>query len=424
MQLVEQHGTPLKITYLPQISSRIQHTQSLFERSMRRHRYTGTYTYCYPTKTSHFRFVLNEVLKNETHLEISSTFDMDIIRRLYRARKLDKSTYIICNGHKQPSYTQGIRKLIEEGFNVLPVLDSMRELSAYEHAAVRSLNIGIRIAIDSPGRTSRLGVRSSDVHDLYRTCIQHHSKFKLKMLHMHMDAGISDTPHYWTELSRFVHTYCTLRTICPHLDSINIGGGLPIAHSLGFAFNYEHVIDRIVATIARTCRDNELPVPHLFTEFGSYTVGESAATIYQVVEQKQQSEQEMWYIIDGSIITQIPDTWGEKERFICLPINNWSHARRSVLLGGLTCDSQDAYTHESLPEFDEFLEDQYVGFFHTGAYQEELGGYGGISHCLVPAPKHVVVDRGEDGEWKSWVVAGEQGSKGMMRLLGYAPDTE
>jgi arginine decarboxylase len=424
MQLVERYGTPLKITYLPHISRHIQHMKALFGRSMNRHGYRGTHTYCYPTKTSHFRFILEEVLKNDTHLEISSALDVRIIRELYRARKIDDSTHIICNGHKQPAYTQGIRDLIEVGFNVIPVLDSMRELSAYEHVSVRSLNIGIRIATNSPGRTSRLGVRSTDIYNLYRTCIQHHSTFKLKMLHMHTDTGISDTPHYWTTLSRFVHTYCTLRTMCPHLDSINIGGGMPIAHSLDFAFNYEHVVDRIVETIARVCRDNDVPVPHLFTEFGSYTVGESGATIYQVVQQKQQSEKEMWYIIDGSLITQLPLTWGEKTRFICLPINNWSHPRRSVLLGGLTCDPQDSYTHVSLPEFDAFLEDLYVGFFHTGAYQEELGGYGGVSHCLVPAPRHVVVDRGEDGEWKSWVVAAEQGSEGMMRLLGYAPGDE
>jgi arginine decarboxylase len=39
-----------------------------------------------------------------------------------------------------------------------------------------------------------------------------------------------------------------------------------------------------------------------------------------------------------------------------------------------------------------------LGFFHTGAYQESLGGYGGIQHCLIPAPKHVLISRNEDGE--------------------------
>ena len=33
----------------------------------------------------------------------------------------------------------------------------------------------------------------------------------------------------------------------------------------------------------------------------------------------------------------------------------------------------------------------YVGFFHTGAYQDQISGYGGIKHCLIPSPKHIIV---------------------------------
>jgi arginine decarboxylase len=27
--------------------------------------------------------------------------------------------------------------------------------------------------------------------------------------------------------------------------------------------------------------------------------------------------------------------------------------------------------------------------FNTGAYQETIGGYGGLHHCLIPQPKHI-----------------------------------
>ena len=61
----------------------------------------------------------------------------------------------------------------------------------------------------------------------------------------------------------------------------------------------------------------------------------------------------------------------------------------------------------------------YIGFFHTGAYQESLGGYGGIQHCLIPAPKHVLINRNEDGEITTELFAKEQTSDSMMKLLGY-----
>jgi len=61
----------------------------------------------------------------------------------------------------------------------------------------------------------------------------------------------------------------------------------------------------------------------------------------------------------------------------------------------------------------------YIGFFHTGAYQESIGGYGGIQHCLVPAPKMVIIDRDEDGEITTRLFAKEQSAISMMKILGY-----
>jgi arginine decarboxylase len=35
--------------------------------------------------------------------------------------------------------------------------------------------------------------------------------------------------------------------------------------------------------------------------------------------------------------------------------------------------------------------------FNTGAYQETIGGYGGLHHCLIPQPKHILINRDENG---------------------------
>jgi arginine decarboxylase len=64
-------------------------------------------------------------------------------------------------------------------------------------------------------------------------------------------------------------------------------------------------------------------------------------------------------------------------------------------------------------------EPQYIGLFHTGAYQESLSGYGGIQHCLIPAPKHIIIDIDEDGEYFTKLFAKEQSHKSMLKILGY-----
>jgi len=85
-------------------------------------------------------------------------------------------------------------------------------------------------------------------------------------------------------------------------------------------------------------------------------------------------------------------------------------------------DSYNSEAHSSevfLPSIKR-TERQYIGFFHTGAYQDSLGGYGGIQHCLIPAPKHLILDKNEQGELSSYLFFEEQQSEGMMKILGYS----
>lgn len=432
MDIIRKYGTPLKLTYLPKITEHIEHSRLMFKNAFRKYNYKGTYTYCYCTKSSHFKFVIDQALKSKVHIETSSAFDMPILQALHQEGKIDKDTYIICNGHKRPQYLQYITEFINEDFNIIPILDNLGEIDYYlEHATNEEVNVGIRIATDEEPNfafyTSRLGIRYKDVDELYLTKIKPNKRFKLKMLHFFINSGIRDDAYYWSELTRFMFKYCEMKKICPELDSIDIGGGLPIQTSVVFKYDYQAMIDEIVENIQWICNKNDVPVPNLFTEFGSYTVGESGATLYSVIDKKQQNDRELWYMIDGSFITQLPDSWGIGQKYIMLPINNWDQPYAKVNLGGLTCDSADYYNTEAHSEdlympmsFDENVElEQYIGFFHTGAYQESLGGYGGIQHCLIPAPKHVLIDMDENGNLTTELFADEQNSGSMLEVLGY-----
>jgi arginine decarboxylase len=429
MQLVEDYGTPLKFTYLPQISNNINRAKAWFAKARKKNKYKGKYSYCYCTKSSHFKHVLNEALKNDIHIETSSAFDIDIVEKLKLEGKISDKTYVLSNGFKRAQYVSNIARLINNGHkNCIPIIDNYEEIDLLSQEIKGKFNIGIRIASEEEPKfefyTSRLGIGYKNIVPFYNRQVKDNKKVKLKMLHFFINTGIRDNAYYWNELSKCLKVYTSLKHICPTLDSLNIGGGFPIKNSLAFDFDYEYMVDEIINQIKLACDEEEVPVPNIFTEFGSFTVGESGGAIYEVLYQKQQNDREKWNMINSSFITTLPDTWAINKRFIMLPINRWYDSYERVLLGGLTCDSDDYYNSEQhmnaiyLPKYNK-EKPLYLGFFNTGAYQETIGGFGGLQHCLIPSPKHILIDKDEDGNITTELFSEQQKSEDLLKILGY-----
>ena len=427
--LIQRYGTPLKFTYLPKISENIQRAKKWFGDAMKKHNYAGSYHYCYCTKSSHFEHVLNEALKNDIHIETSSAFDIDIVEHLKKNGKVTKDTYVICNGFKRDQYIQNIARLINGGHkNCIPIIDNYEEIDLLSDAIEGKFKVGIRIASEEEPKfefyTSRLGIGYKNIVPFYNQSIKGNPQVELKMLHFFINTGIRDTAYYWNELLKCLKVYISLKKVCPTLDSLNIGGGFPIKNSLAFDYDYEYMVDEIIYQIKQACEEAEVDVPNIFTEFGSFTVGESGGTIYEVLYQKQQNDREKWNMINSSFITTMPDSWAISKRFITLSINRWNEEYERVLLGGLTCDSDDYYNSEQhmnaiyLPKYrkDRPL---YIGFFNTGAYQETIGGFGGLQHCLIPHPKHILINRDKEGNLKTSVFAEQQTAGEFLSILGY-----
>lgn len=428
MELVETYDTPLRFTILPVISKKIQEAKLYFKTAFLENDYQGRYIYCYCTKSSHFHHVLKEALKNDIHLETSSAFDIPLIRALYKEGLISKDIMIICNGFKPEVYKRNIVDLIHDGFtNVIPVLDTKEELNYYVNELdMEPIRIGIRASIDeTPDHelySSRFGIRPEEIFDFYKHKIKPLESVQVVLFHFFIESGIRDTPYFWNELDKMIHTYCKFKKINPHLQYLDIGGGLPFQDSLFFEFDYQYMINEIVRHIKEICEEYNVPHPDIVTEFGSFTVAESSGVLFRVLGKKVQNDRERWYILDGSLMTTAPDIWALKQKYILLPLNNWDSKYAKVILGGITCDSNDYYAtdaHTDVLFLPWTRKTQYLGFFHTGAYQEALSGVGGIHHCLIPTPRHVLIDRAPDGSWVHRTFLEEQNSKEVLRILGY-----
>lgn len=429
MELIKEFGTPLRFTYLPVIGGQIDKCRNWFSTAFEEVGYNGIYHYCYCTKSSHFNFVLEECAAKKVNIETSSAFDIDIVISLFKRNLLTDDVYVLCNGFKTEKYIQKIAELISLGFtNIIPVLDNFDEFELLDEWIDTPLEIGIRIASEEDPKfefyTSRLGIGYQDVVPFYKWKLKDHKKFSLSMMHFFVNTGIRDNAYYWNELRKFLNVYTDLIKQGANIRHLNIGGGFPIKNSLAFEFDYQYMITEIISQIKNSAEMVGADHPNIFTEFGSFTVAEAGGMIFSVINQKKQNDKERWNMINGSFMTTLPDAWAINKRFIMLPINRWSDKYERVFLGGLTCDSDDYYNSEQhvnaiyLPVFNKRKE-LYVGFFNCGAYQEAISGYGGVKHCLIPSPKHVLIDRKEDGELDMKLFREEQKSEDMLRILGY-----
>ena len=105
--------------------------------------------------------------------------------------------------------------------------------------------------------------------------------------------------------------------------------------------------EEILNKIKQTCEEENVSCPNIFTEFGSFTEAESGAFIFSVLAEKHQNDSERWYMIDNSLMTTMPDSWGINSKFILLPINKWGNEVQRINIGGLTCDQMDYYNSEA-----------------------------------------------------------------------------
>ena len=441
-QVAETFGTPLKLTYVPAISQNSRSCKNMFESAMAKHKYKGRHKPCYCTKTNHYKFVVEETIRAGMGLEFSSPGDLRLLRSLHASGLVKvgdsfDSMPLLCNGHKTSAYISEIVAAHASGFrNIMPVLDSAEELGHYLANPALSLpspgspngeplHVGLRLQMPSSrGLPCRFGVSRKQAVQLCTNEIAPLAGVvELRMLHAFATEGIADAPRFWEELERTVDVFLELKALVPSLNSINLGGGMP--HTNSFALSSAHAgpescemdtahpvalsatVDRLVEYIGKRCRDAGVEEPDLFTEFGTHTAANAAVSVFGITSEKlQDSPQPSWYLIDGSFIGSLPDTWAQKQRFDFLPLNHLNREFHSVVLGGLTCDSDDVYGPEQhgrdvrLPKLSphsrlahhssDGAEDLKVAFFNTGAYQDNLSGVGGLQHCLLDTPRHFV----------------------------------
>lgn len=422
--------SPLEIVYLPLIRRQIHKMNQIFAEVIAELGYDGRFHYTYASKANAAEEVIRTTLSTGANHEMSSTVDVDIARMMIKRGLLTPDRLIVCNGFKGPNsqYAANLLQLRLMHENLIPVIEDLGEIALFLSSGT-PFDVGLRQKSYGHNETlaeidranSRFGLNTDDMWKA-AAYIAAAPNLTLKMYHYMVGSQLTNIPDFISSLKPGIELFARLRQRYPSLSIFNFGGGMPVAMTLDFDFDYHEFVRQLLTALQEACQRYNVPVPDVMGEFGRYTTSEHGAHLFKIITVKENGSKLPWYIIDGSIMSSFPDSWALAEHFIVLPLNHLDKPFQQVQLGGLTCDSDDVYppkpSHSPLylpVETDEL----YIGFFSIGAYQEMLGGVKGSKHCVLPEAYELVIDQDGDGRFQFQIMRG-QTADDVLRNLGYA----
>ena len=219
----------------------------------------------------------------------------------------------------------------------------------------------------------------------------------LSILHYHISSQIESVEGFAKSLKRAIELYAKLREKNPALDTIDMGGGAAVTYEKKRLYTGKNLIQRLVKTAKSHADKLNVRHPNLIVEWGRYVAAPAQITLYKILAEKtiETRSDKVWYVIDGSFMNDLIDTWAIHQKWHVVPVNNM-HAKKlnKAWLAGSSCDSDDKYTaggtHVPLPKIAEG-EDLYIAILDTGAYQDPLASH----HCLLSSPAKLIAQNGE-----------------------------
>lgn len=436
LQISKEFGSPLEIGFTPLVTRQVQRMQGYFANAFQRKGYRSRFTYAYASKAAQYEDLIRTALQAGAHYETSSPMDLQMARLHWKAGNLPSDRMILTNGFKTAAYVQNIMQMRREGFkNIIPIIESAGEVAPFANSPF-DFEVGLRLQVDRSilphgdfsRVTSRFGVPQADIQAVAAR-IAATPNLKLVMFHSMIDTQCVDRENWVKALLLSFRNYCELKLDHPTLRAFNFGGGMPVPYSLDFDFDYQAFADELTEGIMRLCAEYGIDHPEIIGEFGRYTAAAYGFDFYKVVVAKPSHDPNVaWYVIDGSLMSSLPDTWALKQQFIVLPLNGYDKPFKKAWISGLTCDSDDVYRSGEpddtvmLPDIDYFEdgEELVIGVFMTGAYQDLLSGIGGVHHCLLPEPSELVIEAAPDGRGYTYTRSvPSQSLDTMASLLGY-----
>ena len=425
--LVRKYGTPLEILVPEVITNRVRWLRQCFTESILRQYYQGSYVHCYPLKSNPLPDVVRAAVIGGASVEVGTRGEAYVAEKLYQSGELSKKSLVICNGAKEEKYLETILTNQKNSYNIVPVIEAEQEYFLIKDIAdkigLNKTKVGLRVrtGIDlgnvthwnSATEQNPFGLKEKDAISLVKDYLLNDKSIKLEILHCHTGSQIESLDGIIKSTEALAEIYTKLReTGVESISHVDIGGGLPIPYDKTNAlFSAKEYATNVVASIKKVCAAKSAPTPNIIVEAGRWSCAPAQITVFGTLYTKPVDKELRFVRVDGSLMTDLPDTWGVSQFFWILPVNSLNKTElKPYWLAGMTCDSDDVYPPKDhsnkgledlpsvqLPDIDNncyfpgTTEKLYIAVLDTGAYQDSLSGTKGVKHCLLPDSKKIKI---------------------------------
>src|SRR5687768_12979793 len=305
-------GLPLLLRFSDILCSRIESLTERFDRAIREYEYTGGYTTVYPIKVNQQRHVVEEIVEfgkaSGVGLECGSKPELQAVLAL--AEHTDH--LIVCNGYKDEEFMRLALMGQKLGHKVFIVLEQLSEVDVLLQVADElgvTPTAGVRIKLHSEGsgrwaksggEKSKFGLSTAQLVKLVDRLRDEGRLEILKLIHFHLGSQITDIRYIKAGLQEISRYYAELRSMGVDVTHVDVGGGLGVDYDgsnstsqASVNYSLQEYANDVVYTLSESCRELDLPMPHIISESGRALTAHHALLLLSVIDVESQADNVM-----------------------------------------------------------------------------------------------------------------------------------
>jgi arginine decarboxylase len=296
-------GLPLLVRFSEILKSRIGTLATKFASAIQEFGYEGTYTTVYPIKVNQQRHVVQEIVEFGAPYGVG--LECGSKPELMAVLGLNESTrhVIVCNGYKDEEFMRLALMGQKLGHSVFVVIEQLHELDVLLRVAAEmkvepTIGVRIKLATEGSGRwaksggeKSKFGLNAVELIRLLDRLARDGQQHLLRLVHFHLGSQITDIRYVKAGLAEIARIYAELHDMGFPVSHVDVGGGLGVDYdgsrstrTASVNYTMREYANDVVYTIGLTCREHELPMPHLISESGRALTAHHSLLLVNVID--------------------------------------------------------------------------------------------------------------------------------------------